>query len=46
MCAGPNKDSIKEERIEERVEGGGRIALEVQGNYVGKLRAPALFGLY
>ena len=46
MCAGPNKDSIKEERIKERVECGGKIALEVQGNYVGKLRAPALFGLY
>lgn len=45
MCSGPNKDSIKEERIQHKVN-CCEWALEVQGNYMGKLRAPTLFGIY
>jgi hypothetical protein len=43
MCSGPNKDSIHQERIQYRVD---CEPLEVEGNYVGKMRAPTLFGLY
>ena len=43
LCAGANKDSVKEELIRVIVSG---ISLTIEGFYVGKMRGPSTFGLF
>jgi hypothetical protein len=44
MCAGANKDSIKEERITVTVCDISQAMME--GSYVGKMKAPSTFGFF